>query len=66
MVLAGQVKLEPPLEVVRFAFFDHFPYTTHVEVGVYLRRALPGVPVAATASASLLSPQEQTLNPGSS
>lgn len=26
------------LEIVRFAVFDHFPYTDHLECGVYLAR----------------------------
>jgi hypothetical protein len=25
-------------EVVRFAVLDHFPYTSHLEVALYLRR----------------------------
>ena len=31
--------------VARFAVFDHFPYTNHLECGVYLRRkdALSGI-----------------------
>ena len=30
-------EVNPELRVCRFAFFDHFPYTAHVEVGVFLK-----------------------------
>jgi tRNA (uracil-5-)-methyltransferase len=33
------------LEIVRFAVFDHFPYTSHLECGVYLARVSPQCPI---------------------
>lgn len=44
---------QAPLAVRRYAFFDHFPYTKHVEVGVLLSRDPPRhLPAAETVPAS--------------
>ena len=39
-------------ETVRFAFFDHFPYTQHVECGVLLAKRPPSADAGAPAPTS--------------
>ena len=41
--LARVFAISPSLRIERFAFFDHFPYTKYVEVGVYLSRCRVGI-----------------------
>ena len=41
--LQSVMAIAPSLRVQRFAFFDHFPYTKHVEVGVYLCKCRIGI-----------------------
>ena len=36
-LLGNLASLSTTHQVVRFAVFDHFPYTTHVECGVWLQ-----------------------------